>query len=158
MCFPRAFICGFNEIAHHRWKTANPDVKKQQIRTRHSEEERPVVGDTEQNPRRLIFGLTRQAQDHFLTSPGLFKITAYSTGICFHSQIFQIKLRKKMRHTANSERFIFELSRLPRSLFIPLPSSGHNWQDRVKRIFLGLKPSLSFHPSSLKGTFLLRVG
>ena len=55
----RAFICGFNEIAHHRWKTANPDVKKQQIRTRHSEEERPVVGDTEQNPRRLIFQLTR---------------------------------------------------------------------------------------------------
>ena len=69
----RAFICGFNEIAHHRWKTANPDVKKQQIRTRHSEEGRPVVGDTEQNPRRLIFGLTHQAQDHFLNSTRAFQ-------------------------------------------------------------------------------------
>ena len=149
MCFPRAFICGFNEIAHHRWKTANPDVQKQQIRTRHSEEERPVVGDTEQNPRRLIFGLTRQAQDHFLTSPGLFKITAYSTGICFHSQIFQIKLCKKMRHTANSERFIFELSRLPRSLFTPFCRQDTNGKTEL-RGFLGLKPSLSFHPSSFE--------
>ena len=143
MCFPRAFICGFNEIAHHRWKTANPDVQKQQIRTRHSEEERPVVGDTEQNPRRLIFGLTRQAQDHFLTSPGLFKITAYSTGICFQSQIFQIKRWRKMRHTAKSEIHFWAVAS-PKITFYPLLSSGHKWQNRVKRIFWGWNPVCPF--------------
>ena len=36
MCFPRAFICGFNEIVEQR-KIANPG---------HSEERRPVAGTT----------------------------------------------------------------------------------------------------------------
>ena len=132
MCFPRAFICGFNEIAHQRWKTANPDpIQRRGNLSR---------GDTEQNPR-LIFGLTGLAQDHFL----VFNITAYSTGICFQSQIFQIKHCKKMRHTAKSRITFY-------------PPFRH--QDTTGKTELRgfLKPSFSFHPPwlvFLKGEFLL---
>lgn len=120
MCFPRAFICGFNEIAHQRWKTANPDpIQRRGNLSR---------GDTEQNPR-LIFGLTGLAQDHFL----VFNITAYSTGICFQSQIFQIKYCKKMRHTAKS-RITF---------YHPFRDQDTTGKTELRGF---LKPSFSFHP------------